>query len=166
MQSLPKTQLFHTVYQIMCYQFNEILAKSFLEPFEKMNFKFSRRTGKIKQIFLQGKLQSTYRPPFGTFSITLDAAKRIMKDVAIPIHRVQVQKDVSDFIKQGKSVFSKHVKLLDQNLQIGDEVFVVDSSDELLAIGKLNMSAKSILSSRSGCAVKVRKGMGSSSLEK
>ncbi|WP_371801904.1 PUA domain-containing protein [Candidatus Lokiarchaeum ossiferum] len=165
MQSLSKAQLFHVLHQIFCYQFSENIADLFLEPFEDMVIKFSRRTGKVKQIFYQGDLQSTYRSPFGTFSLTLYAALRILKKIPSPNNRIQVQHDVADFIRQGKSVFSQHVELLDKNLQIGDEVFVVDESDELLAIGKLNAPVNLILSSNSGCAVKVRKGVNSIKLK-
>lgn len=166
MQSLPKIQLFNVLHQIFCYQFSEKIADLFLEPFEDMIIKFSRRTGKVKQIFYNGELQSTYRSPFGTFSITLQAAFRILKHIPRPHNRVQVQLDVVDYIKQGKSVFSKHVELIDENLKIGDEVFVVNGSDELLAIGKLNAPVNLILSSSSGCAVKVRKGINSLKLKK
>ncbi len=166
MQSLPKSQLYHVLHQIFSYQFSRTFADLFLEPYDKMSFKFSRRTGKVKQIFYLGELQCTYRPPFGTFSLSLHAAKRILKNIPRPICRVQIQLAVADYIKQGKSVFSKHVEILDENLQMGDEVFVVDPTDELLAIGKLNLPTNIIISSSNGCAVKVRKGIDSLSLKK
>ncbi len=161
MNSFSRKDLFNTIFSIFSYQFNENFANEFLSPFEEMTFKFSKKTGKMKHIFINKVLQANYRPSLGTFSITIDAAKRIFHKIDFPNFRIQVQSDVSDFISDGKSVFSKHVKMIDPNLRIGNEVFVVDEQDNLLAVGKLSLPPKYIPWFKFGSAVNVRQGINS-----
>ena len=145
----------------MSFQFNEKFATEFLSPFEKMDFKFSKHTGKMKHIYIDKVLQANYRPSLGTFSINIEAAKRILHKIDFPNFRVQVQSDVSEFISDGKSVFAKHVKIIDTNLRIGNEVFIVDEQDNLLAVGKLSLPPKYIPYFKFGSAVNVRQGINS-----
>ncbi|MHA1475181.1 MAG: PUA domain-containing protein [Promethearchaeota archaeon] len=161
MSSFSRKELFFHIFSILSYQFNEKFATEFLEPFEKMTFKFSKKTGKMKHIFNNKVLEANYRPSFGTFSITIDAAKRIFHKIEFPKFRVQVQSDVSEFIADGKSVFAKHVKTIDHNLRIGNEVFIVDEQDNLLAVGKLSLPPKYIPYFKFGSAVNVRQGINS-----
>ena len=161
MNSFSRKELFFHIYSILSYQFNEKFASEFLNLFEKMTFKFSKNTGKVKHIFINKILQANYRPSLGTFSITIDTAKRILPKMDFPNFRVQVQSDVSEFIADGKSVFAKHVKSIDPNLRIGNEVFIVDEQDNLLAVGKLSLPPNYIPCFKFGSAVNVRQGINS-----
>ena len=156
---LPRDELFHHIFAILAYQFSEEFARAFLEPYSDMTMKFSRSTGKIREIYYQNTPQASYRPPFGTFSISLAAAKRILPLLPFPSHRVVVLTEVSEFIKAGKSVFAKHVVRVDPSSHVGDEVLVVDQSENLLAIGKLHLPPHYFPSMQQGSAVKVRKGI-------
>lgn len=84
-----------------------------------------------------------------------------MNKIPSPKFRVCVQTDIQEFIKDGKSVFTKHVVDVDPDLQIGDEVIVVNEENELLAIGKLSLPPKYITQNVDGSCVKVRKGINS-----
>ena len=161
MSSFSRKDLFFHIFSIMSYQFDEKFATEFLSSFEKMTFKFSKNTGKMKHVYIDKVLQANYRPSLGTFSITIDAAKRILHKIDFPNFRVQVQSDVSEFISDGKSVFAKHVKTIDPNLRIGKEVFIVDEQDNLLAVGKLSLPPKYIPYFKFGSAVNVRQGINS-----
>lgn len=161
MSSFSRKDLFFHIFSIMSYQFDEKFATEFLSSFENMTFKFSKKTGKMKHIYIDKVLQANYRPSLGTFSITIDAAKRILHKIDIPNFRVQVQSDVSEFISNGKSVFAKHVKTIDPNLRVGNEVFIVDEQDNLLAVGKLSLPPKYIPYFKFGSAVNVRQGINS-----
>jgi len=161
MSSFSRRELFSHIFSILNYQFNEKFATEFLSTFENMTFKFSKNTGKMKHIFNNKVLEANYRPSLGTFSITIDAAKRILHKIEFPNFRVQVQSDVSEFIADGKSVFAKHVKTIDPNLRIGNEVFIVDEQDNLLAVGKLSLPPKYIPYFKFGSAVNVRQGINS-----
>jgi len=156
---LPRDELYNYINAILTYQFSEEFARAFLKPFSTMIVKFSRSTGKIREIYYENKPQASYRPPFGTFSISLAAALRILPLLPPLQHRVVVLSDVADFIKTGKSVFAKHVVGIDPTLHIGDEVLVVDQVDNLLAVGKLHLPPHYFPSMQFGSAVKVRKGI-------
>ncbi|MHA1584575.1 MAG: PUA domain-containing protein, partial [Promethearchaeota archaeon] len=136
-------------------------SKAFFNDLDKITFNFSKKTGKIKYIYYNNILQASYRPPLGTFSLSLASMQRIIKKLSFPLFRIIVQNDVSEFIKDGKSVFTKHVKKVDPSLHVGDEVFVVDEDDQLLAIGKICLPPSYLSHFQNGCAVRVRKGINS-----
>ena len=161
MNSFSRKELFFHIFSILSYQFNENFATEFLSLFEEMTFKFSKNTGKVKHILINKILQANYRASLGTFSITIDAAKRVYHKMDFPNFRVQVHSDVSEFIADGKSVFAKHVKTIDPNLKIGNEVFIVDEQDNLLAVGKLALPPNYIPWFKFGSAVNVRQGINS-----
>ncbi len=158
-KSLSRKHLFDRIRAILSYQFNQKFAQVFLAPFQDMKIKFSRRTGKIKYLFLKSELQGVYLPRLGTFAISLYAARRIYKKLSPPRFRVQVLTDISKFIKDGKSVFAKHVVNIDKKLRIGKQCFVVDQQDNLLAIGKLQIPPRYIGHLKNGVAVDVKKGI-------
>lgn len=158
LKELPKFAVIDHIRAILSYQYGDAISDAFLAPVNEMEFKFSNNTGKIKYINLKGQLQATYRSELGTFIFTPEAADRVYQAAKFPKFRVQVQNDVAEFIRQGKSVFAKHVIMIDPNLHIGDEVFVVDENDKLLAIGKLELPPCYFPDIKMGSAVKVRKG--------
>ena len=113
MKSLSRSQLYSRINLILTYQFSAHFARTFLAPFDEMKFQFSSKTGKLKHILLNNAIQATYRAPYGTFSLSISCAKRMLPDLPAPGFRVQVQTDVSAFIAGGKSVFAKHVTGID-----------------------------------------------------
>ena len=54
-KSLSRKHLFDRIRAILSYQFNQKFAQVFLAPFQDMKIKFSRRTGKIKYLFLKSE---------------------------------------------------------------------------------------------------------------
>ena len=119
---------------------------------------YSRKTGKIKYIYLNGKLLATYRPQDGLFSLTIYGANKIHACLK-QRNKIIVKKNVEEFVKNGKSVFARHVVVADKEVRPGSEVIVTDANDGLLAVGKALLSGKEILAFKRGVAVKVRKGL-------
>ncbi|MCF2139061.1 MAG: pseudouridine synthase [Candidatus Lokiarchaeota archaeon] len=144
---------------IFTYQFNASVASVLLSTFPKMTFKFSHKTKKLKYIYVDNQIFASYRPQTGTFSLGFGAANLILHHTSMPTLRVVVLTEVQDFIKDGKSVFSQHVVDVDPSLHIGDEVIIVNETDELLAIGKLFYPPIYIRQRVKGSCVKVRKGI-------
>ncbi|NTW92675.1 MAG: hypothetical protein HGA40_04455, partial [Methanoregulaceae archaeon] len=66
--------------------------------------------------------------------------------------------EVAEFIGQGKNVFARHVVTADPAIRAGDEVVIVNPSDELLATGEAVLSGREMLVFNYGAAVKVRQG--------
>jgi len=119
----------------------------------------SRRTGRIRHIYLRGKLQATLRPMDGMFSLTIEGAKRMLKSGKPHGLWVKVQEDVEPFVAQGKSVFAKHVVDADEEIKPQEEVIVIGKDSRVLAVGKAVLTGREMKAFKHGVAVKVRRGV-------
>jgi predicted RNA-binding protein (TIGR00451 family) len=161
-QNLSKTKITENLKSIFAYQFSSKFSDLFFKvDLDLLQYKFSKKTGKIRYIYYDKELQASYRANLGTFTLTLSTGLRILPQFPSPNLRIVVQNDVSPFIRDGKSVFCKHVVLLDESLLLGDEVFVVNEEDQLLAVGKMDIPATYVQYFNNGTAVNVRKGINS-----
>jgi len=72
--------------------------------------------------------------------------------------RVQIvdDKEVENYIRQGKSVFAKFVKKADERLVPGQQVLVVNKKDQLLASGDLVLTPQEMKEFKRGVAVRIR----------
>ena len=124
---------------------------------------FSKKTGRIRHVFLDGKLLATLRPTDGMFSLTIHGAKRMIAYSKPLSHWVRVEKDVVSFIAEGKSVFAKHITDADVEIRPMEEVIVLDEKDRVLAVGRAVLTGREMRAFKRGVAVKVRKGVGEES---
>jgi predicted RNA-binding protein (TIGR00451 family) len=118
----------------------------------------SKRTGRIRYVYLNGKRLATLRPTDGLFSLSIAGAKRIVENVDSAKCLVTVQDDVSKFIAEGGDVFAKHVAKADSDIRPKDEVIVVSEGGGVLAVGRAVLSGDEMEAFKSGVAVKVRRG--------
>jgi predicted RNA-binding protein (TIGR00451 family) len=138
------------------YQFGKgVGAKLFPENVE---ITYSKRTGRIRYIYLDGKRLATMRPTDGLFSLSVAGAKRIAENTCHAKCIVVVRNDVSKFIAKGGDVFAAHVVRADDAIRSKGEVIVVDESGKVLAVGKAVLSGEEMRAFKSGVAVKVRRG--------
>jgi predicted RNA-binding protein (TIGR00451 family) len=119
----------------------------------------SRRTGRIRHVYLGGKLLATLRPTDGIFSLTVEGAKRLLDRVKPCRLWVKVQEDVEPFVADGKSVFAKHVVDADEEIRPQEEVIVIGENSGVLAVGKAVLTGREMKVFKHGVAVKVRKGV-------
>ena len=140
------------------YQFGPEITDILFEDVGNIRIERSRNTDKIKFIYNKNDLILTLRPTNGFFTLTLPSAKRILKRTKPPKLRTVVLTEISDFIKEGRNVFCKHVVDIDTDLRPMDEVIVVNQDDELLAIGRLKIPAHQVKFFQSGIAINIRKG--------
>ncbi|MEC8875654.1 MAG: PUA domain-containing protein, partial [Candidatus Thermoplasmatota archaeon] len=73
--------------------------------------------------------------------------------------RVVIDPETASFNREGKSVFCKFVKDVDENLRCMDECIVVTPNDELVAFGKLIIAPEEIDLDQQGMAIRVRSGV-------
>jgi len=139
------------------YQLGESAGKA-LFP-NNVHVAFSRRTGRIRHIYLNHELLATLRPTDGMFSLTITGAKRLLRGVKSPRLWVKVQKDAEPFIAKGKSVFAKHVVDADDEIRPREEVIVTGENNQVLAVGKAVLTGKEMTMFKHGVAVKVRRGV-------
>jgi predicted RNA-binding protein (TIGR00451 family) len=138
------------------YQFGKgVGAKLFPENVE---IAYSKRTGRIRYIYLNGKRLATLRPTDGLFSLSIKGAKRIAENAGSAKCFVTVQNNVSRFIAEGGDVFAAHIVKADDEIRSKDEVIVVDEGGRVLAVGRSVLSSEEIKSFQIGVAVKVRRG--------
>lgn len=117
----------------------------------------SKRTGKPKRVYLDGKLLATVRSNDGLIALTVEGAMRLRTSLPPGRFRVIVSDGAARFIAEGKSLFSKHVLEADPKILPGDEVIIENDKGELLAVGKAVISGCEMGKFRRGLAVKIRK---------
>jgi 7-cyano-7-deazaguanine tRNA-ribosyltransferase len=119
----------------------------------------SKRTGKIRNVFVDGKHILSLRAEDGYFTLKLEGGIRLWKGFKPPHYRVVVSDESVEFNRAGKSVFAKFVIDCDAAIRPLDEVLVVDQSDTLVAVGRALMNRDEMLDFKYGIAVKIREGL-------
>ncbi|MDA4112076.1 MAG: hypothetical protein OK439_06020 [Thaumarchaeota archaeon] len=145
------------------YIFGRETSKSL--NFGTMDFKYSRRTGRLKYIIEKSsnKILFTFRPN-GTIAPTILGAKHLISGKNIsdvrtrPKWTITVIDGVSDFISKGRTVFCKHVVYCSDLLRPGDDVTILNESGIMLATGKSLLAGPVLKQFKRGSAVKIREG--------
>jgi conserved protein with predicted RNA binding PUA domain len=138
------------------YQFGKgIGAKLFPE---NVDIEYSKATGRIRYVYLNGERLATLRPTNGLLSLSITAAQTVAENRGSAKCFVTVQNDVSKYIADGGDVFAVHVVAVDKEVRAKDEVIVVNENGDVLAVGRAVLSASEMLPFKTGVAVKVRHG--------
>ena len=138
------------------YQFGKYLGKELFPSGVKIVY--SKRTGRIRHVFLENERLATLRPTDGFFSLTVKGAKKLIKSSNPPRLNVRIQKEAEPFILKGRSVFAKHVVEADEEIRPQEEVIVTNDRNEVVAVGRAILSGKEMQAFKSGVAVRVRRG--------
>lgn len=123
-----------------------------------INVAYSRRTGRIRYVYLNGKRLATLRPTDGLFSLSIEGAKRVAENASDAKCFVTVKSEVSRFIAEGNDVFAVHVIRADDGIRPKDEVIVLSEDGGVLAVGRAVLSGREMMAFKTGVAVKVRRG--------
>ncbi|MCW1298488.1 MAG: tRNA guanosine(15) transglycosylase TgtA [Candidatus Parvarchaeota archaeon] len=148
-----------TIREIADFQFGNGTGK-ILFP-DNVKIIKSEKTGRIRKIFLNGKLIATLRARDGFFALRIEGAKLLKNALKFPNYRVIIcnDKKVQQLISEGKNLFAKFVKNCDMKIIPREEVLVVDEDDNLIAVGEAVLNAEEMLEFKRGLAVKVREGI-------
>ena len=119
---------------------------------------FSKATGRIRYVNLNGERLATLRPTDGLLSLSVNAAKLLVERLGFASCLVTVRNDVSEFVADGGDVFAAHIVKVDDAVHSKDEVIVVDEDGRVLAVGRALLSGSEMRAFKSGVAVKVRHG--------
>jgi len=150
------------ILEMLKYQYGQECAEAFTKIFEnraKIKIQFSKKTNKIKQILYDDKPILFYKSSVGRFSLTIYGAYLLHTLLEFPKLRAVVLNSVSNFIKEGKSVFSHHVIQIDSNLRINDDVLIVNENDEILGVGKLTLPSQNHIGFNCGMMIENKKGI-------
>jgi len=122
----------------------------------KVEFVKSRRTGKIRNIMIDGVHVLSMRAHDGRFTPKLEGARLLMDVLPEPRMRVRIEDEPAEFARKGSNVFSKFVLECDPEIRPGDNVFVVDTKGQLAAVGRALMNREEMLAFKRGIAVRVK----------
>jgi len=127
-------------------------------PKEGFRLYYSRRSGRVKTVFHDGKLFATIKPN-GAMALSMAGATMLARSPRFRQNCVQVSDDVAEFVKGGKSVFCKFVKWAGKNVYPKSEVAIVDGSGKVIGVGLAILNGTAMAQFKSGAAVKVRAGL-------
>jgi uncharacterized protein with predicted RNA binding PUA domain len=123
-----------------------------------IQFEFSRRTGRIKNFSIDGKLAGTLRTD-GGIALTiagaqhfLDNSKQFRENCVIPVQ------DAVPFVSEGRSLFCRHVEWCGTNVKVGSDVAVIDNN-RVIAAGVAILPFTLMKQYSRGVAVKIREGL-------
>lgn len=137
------------------YQFGKGVHKAL--PRSGLKLAYSRRSGRVKLVLLDGKTFATVRPN-GSMALSVEAAAALSEAKPFRENHVVVGDEAAEFARKGKSVFCKFVVAAGRGVRPGSEVVVVDRRGAVLAVGTASMRGDLIQEFKSGVAVKVREG--------
>jgi uncharacterized protein with predicted RNA binding PUA domain len=123
-----------------------------------IQFEFSRRTGRIKNFSIGGRLAGTLRTD-GGIALTiagaqylLEKSKQFRENCAVPVQ------EAVPFVSEGRSLFCRHVEWCGSSVRVGSDVAVIDSS-RVIAVGIAILPFTLMKQFSRGVAVKIREGI-------
>lgn len=114
----------------------------------------SKKTGRIRTAYFEDKLLCTLRID-GGLAITPYFAQLLLKSKKFKENCLEVNADSVPFVKEGRSVFCKHVVWSGKNIRIASETPIL-FENKVIAVGRAVLSKEMISDSKRGVAVKVR----------
>jgi conserved protein with predicted RNA binding PUA domain len=121
---------------------------------EKIVFTYSKKNGRIRNVFHNEKLLCTLRID-GGLAITPLFAQILLKSKKFKENCLEIDLDSKPFIEEGKSVFCNHVVWCGKNIQISSDVPVLFKS-KVIAVGRAVLSSEMIQTQNRGVAIKIR----------
>ena len=121
---------------------------------KQIEFFFSKRTGRIREVYHKQKLLCTLRID-GGLAITPYFAQILMKSKKFKENCVEIDHDSKPFVEEGRSVFCGHIVWCGKNIRIQSDVGVL-YGNKVIAVGKAVLSSKMMNNQTRGVAVKIR----------
>ena len=115
---------------------------------------FSKKNGRIRTVHHQEKLLCTLRID-GGLAITPYFAQLLLKSKKFKENCLEINRDAEPFVKEGRSVFCKHVTWCGKNIQITADTPIL-FQNKVIAVGRAVLSSEMIMDFERGIAVKVR----------
>jgi uncharacterized protein with predicted RNA binding PUA domain len=135
-----------------------------------IQFNFSKRTGRIKNFSIGGRLAVTLRTD-GGLALTIAGAQYLLENSEQFLENcVEPVPEAVPFVSEGRSLFCKHVEWCGSNIKVGSDVAILGSSSDgdegsgtssrkVVAVGIAMLSSRLMKQYRKGVAVKVRQGI-------
>ena len=143
----PLVKLKHTIDALFGPGISKNLPKN-------IEMTFSKKTGRIREVYSDKKLLCTLRID-GGLAISPYFAQILLKNKKFKQNCIEVDSDSEPFVRDGKSVFCKHVIWAGNNILIGADVPVL-YNDKVIAVGRAIVNSAMMNTLKRGVAVKVR----------
>jgi len=121
---------------------------------KNIEFLFSKKTGRIREVYHNQKLLCTLRID-GGLAITPFFAQTLMKSKKFKENCLEIDQDSKPFVEDGRSVFCGHITWCGKSIRIQSEVPIL-YKNKVIAVGKAILSSKMMKTQTRGVAVKVR----------
>jgi len=115
---------------------------------------FSKKNGRIRNVYQDGKLLCTLRID-GGLAISPLFAQMLLKSKKFKENCLEINSDAKPFVENGRSVFCQHVVWCGKNVMISSDTPVL-FKEKVIAVGRAVLSTKMILNQNRGVAVKIR----------
>ncbi|CAI9830935.1 conserved hypothetical protein [Nitrosopumilaceae archaeon] len=112
------------------------------------------RSGRLRGVLHGGELLCTVRPD-GGLAITMAMARMLASRKKFRENCVVVDGEAAPFVRDGRSVFARHVTWCGGNVRVGSETPVLHRG-RVIAVGRAALSAAMIRDFGRGVAVRVR----------
>lgn len=119
----------------------------------------SPATEKIRLVIHKGKPYLGVRSRDYRFNLYITSGVVLNNLLPKPKLRVYVKDEYASFVATGKNLFCKHVLAADPDIKPEDEVLVVNTSNELIAVGRSAKSGWEMVLYKRGEAVRIREGI-------
>jgi len=138
------------------YQFGAGAGTALFPPAEDFEITHST-SGRPRQVRAEAGRIVSYGTE-GRFTLGLEGGRRLVSALPGPTARVVVGSESEPFVRDGKNVFAKFVRAVDDDVRPNDEVAVVHENGAVLAVGRAELAADAMHDFETGMAVKVRAG--------
>jgi uncharacterized protein with predicted RNA binding PUA domain len=142
---------------VAAYQFGAGAGRALFPEGEEFAVERSN-TGRPQQIAREDGQRLVSVGLDGRLTLGPAGGQRLVDALDYPGARVVVGDDSEPFVRDGKNVFAKFVQAVDGDARAGDELAVVHEDGRLLAVGRAELDAESMLDFDTGMAVMVRAG--------
>jgi uncharacterized protein with predicted RNA binding PUA domain len=141
---------------VAAYQFGRGAGRALFPP--GGDYEITRSKGGRPRQVSDGGVRLVSYLTTGRFTLGVEGGRRLVGALAPPTARVVVGEESRPFVRDGKNAFAKFVRTVDPSVRPDDEVAVVGPDDDLLGVGRAELSASAMADFQSGMAVKIRQG--------
>ena len=130
-------------------------------PIEKIQFEYSKRTGRIKNFSLGNQLIATLRTD-GGLALTVFGAQELSKVKRFEQNCIIPTQEALPFVSEGRSLFCKHVQWCGRNVRPGSDVAVLENDIirvRVIATGVALFDSSLMMRYERGVAVRIREGI-------
>jgi len=117
---------------------------------KNIEFSFSKKTGRIREVYHNQKLLCTLRID-GGLAITPFFAQTLMKSKKFKENCLEIDQDSKPFVEDGRSVFCGHIVWCGKSIRIQSEVPIL-YKNRVIAVGKAILSSKMMKANKGSCS--------------